>query len=172
MKTILALIAILFVFAILPFNATNAQKPKTEKAKQVKVDPEFAQFWKEFKSAVIKKDKKKIIDMVNFPFIIENIYSESTDMVKNSNEFLNKKLEGYSDETATAYGQLIDTNFIKLIKKIKTLTEAGKNFMFENFNLPKDSKVFLATKDYCNLIITKINGQIKLICVAWGTAGD
>lgn len=164
MKYFIIILLVAFMASNAGF-AQTAKKAKKETTAKAKVEPEFEQFWKEFKDAVSKKDKNKITDMTNFPFVIYNYLTQTTNKVTNSNEFANKKFEEYS---SSALESILSE--VKLIKQIKSLVKPSDRIDLSIFKLTNNSVVYIASKDYCDLVISKVNGKIKLFGVVWTPA--
>lgn len=161
MKRILYTLSIL-VFSLLVITSAEAQKKPA-----APIEPEFAQFWKEFKIAIIKQDKPKIIEMTAFPFYIYNNLTQTTVVVKNAKEFENKKLEEYGN---TGLMSIMGAN--DLIKQMKTLVKVTDLSGYAEFKFSKDAKVVIADKEYCTLIFSMVNGKVKLVGVTWSPSDD
>ncbi|MBS1538451.1 MAG: hypothetical protein JST20_11970 [Bacteroidetes bacterium] len=164
MKSIFKILSLLLL-SLLVISTAEAQKKKPA----VQVEPEFVQFWKEFKSAIIKKDKQKIIEMTAFPFYSSNNLTQATNVVKNAKEFENKKFDEYSSTALSSIMGVVD-----IVKQMKTLVAVTDLSGFSEFHFKNDAKVVFVEKDYCTLVFSKVNEQVKLVGVSWSPseAGD
>lgn len=129
-------------------------------------DSDTNSFWKDFRAAIITKDKGKLIDKINFPVLLDFGGNEPS---KVSREIFIR--EEKSDDVSTLSFVLFGDDLSKSAKKVSKILPVKKPKYPEWFpSKIKQSQVYKAELEgslynWTQLFFTELDGKMKLFAV-------
>ena len=158
-KKIFLSIVVVMALSITGFSQKVTESKNDEINSKEKI--EFQNFFNEFKSAVLKKDSRKVKEMIKFPIICLKDGKESKKITK--------------DEFEIGENKYFDKKLIDLLTATDKIRKKKIKNYYSIFTLTNDSIVYEINLagwhfQYSSLLISKVNGKIMVVGEDSGTA--